>query len=162
MSLEKFIKSKAVTISTTGTVKEAANLMYTHHIGTVVVVDKTKSLKEIPVGIITDRDIALAYGKMPKLAPDYPIKNVMTRNVVLCGPDDGVYQTITKMRQNGVRRMPVVDKLDQLVGVITSDDLLMLIGEELNDLSQILASETNNEKNIKNPLTKGAQLRSIL
>ena len=92
MSLKKILKKDVITMPETGTVREAAKLMYKHHIGTVVVVDKQKPSKKIPIGIVTDRDIALAYGKSQKLASDYSVKKVMTPNIVICSPDEGIYQ----------------------------------------------------------------------
>jgi CBS domain-containing protein len=160
MTLRKIIKTKAITIPVTGTVKEAAKLMYKNHIGTVVVVDKSKKSKAIPIGIVTDRDIAIAYGKVPELASDYSIKKVMTSSVVMCSPEDGIYQTIVKMRQNGVRRMPVIDSNDELVGLIASDDILMLLGEELSDLSQIFSSEKMKESKTIEPQKRGTQLKA--
>ena len=64
------------------------------------------------------------------------------------------------MRKNGIRRIPVVDKKDHLVGIVASDDLLMLLGKELNDLSQIITTETGKEAQIKRPMKKGVQLRT--
>jgi CBS domain-containing protein len=167
MTIGKIIKNKVITIHSTGTVQQAANLMYENHVGTVVVVNKrtpSKNVfigKETTLGIVTDRDIALAYGKNETMASDYPVVKVMTKNVVMCSPNDGIYATISKMRQNGIRRMPVINSDDHLMGIIESDDLLLSLSEELGELSDIVSNENMNENKIKRPIMEGSQLRSI-
>lgn len=158
MALKDIIQKDVTAIKSTATLKDVAKLMYQNHIGAVVVVDKMNGVRKTPVGIITDRDIALSLGKNGKLDPNCSVKEVMTPNVVMCSPEDGIYETIHKMRTNGIRRIPVVNKKDQLVGIIASDDLIKLLGSEINDLSQIITLETEKESHVKKPVNKKKQL----
>jgi CBS domain-containing protein len=102
-------------------VSRAAELMKTGDVGSVPVVDdlNTKHL----AGILTDRDIVLqtiAGGKDPK---SVKVEDVMTRNPVTCHPEDDIQNAFDRMSQHQVRRIPVVDARDRLVGIIAQADL---------------------------------------
>ncbi|MBT3981678.1 MAG: CBS domain-containing protein [Bacteriovoracaceae bacterium] len=160
MTLKNVIRTDVEAIVTTGTVKEAAALMYQNHVGSVVVIAKLNGVRKTPVGIITDRDIALSLGKNKRFDSNFSVLDVMTPNVVVCTPEDSIHQTIQKMCQNGIRRIPVVNNRDDLVGIVTSDDLLKHVGEELKDLSRIISSEIGKENHMKQTFEKEVQLKS--
>ena len=112
-----------------------AGLMQEHNIGAVVILED-----ERPVGIVTDRDLALALGAK-KLPLETPVEKVMTRRV-LAIPEDTDILTATKyIRECGVRRLPVVDREDRVTGVVTLDDLLRLLSRELSNLTEGIKQE---------------------
>jgi len=112
-----------------------ARRMKEHNVGTVVVVDDDR-----PIGIVTDRDLALALGANGA-SPQTPVETVMSHRV-LAIPDDADILTATKyIREVGVRRLPVVDRNDHVVGMVTLDDLLGLLGRELHDLIEGIKHE---------------------
>jgi CBS domain-containing protein len=103
------------------TAQEAAKLMRQYHVGDLVVVDATSG-QRVPVGIVTDRDIvisAVATGLDPKV---FTLGDLLTREVVVGSADEGIFETIQKMRRHGVRRMPIVDAQGSLVGIISVDE----------------------------------------
>jgi len=136
MPLSDIIKENIVTVQSSATVKDAIALMRDEKVGAIVVVDKLNSDRGIPQGILTDRDIALFLGEEDSLGINSNICEVMTSHVILCTPEDGISETIEKMRINKVRRIPVVDDEDQLIGIVTSNDLFRLSGNEISSLSQ--------------------------
>jgi len=148
MALKDIIQTKVIAMGKDETIKQAAQLMYNEHVGAVVVVDKKNGVLGTPLGIVTDRDITMCLGKNGKLDTNRPINEIMSPNVIVCSTEDGVYETINKMKANGIRRIPVINKQDSVVGMLSSDDLIQLLGTELSELSQILTNETNREKNI--------------
>jgi CBS domain-containing protein len=158
MKIKDILKHKVVATTKDTYIKDAASLMYTNNVGAVVVTEKREGNKQVPVGILTDRDIALSISKNSNFDSHKKIETIMSKNVILCRPEDGVSNVIQKMRDNGIRRMPVVDNHDYLLGVISSDDLLLTIGEEIGELSEIITTEMNKEKKTKFSLNKERQL----
>lgn len=127
--------------------KDAAKLMRAYHVGSVVVIHEDDG-RRIPIGIITDRDILVEV-----LAREFPLSQVavgeiMGSELVTIDKDKDVFSTIKMMCEKGVRRLPVVDEWNGLVGIITLDDLLDFLFEEIRDLSKIFSQQKKwEEKN---------------
>lgn len=111
------------------TIRDAAERMRDERVGCVVVTRNRKV-----VGILTDRDVALALA-LGEAAPTDPVGKVMSRNVVTLWDDQGIFNATQYFRDYQVRRLPVVNRDDELVGMITLDDLVALFGRELLNLS---------------------------
>ncbi|HKP46754.1 MAG TPA: CBS domain-containing protein [Pyrinomonadaceae bacterium] len=105
----------------TDTVFEAAQLMKTEDVGPIPIVkDKDSNRLE---GIVTDRDLALkvvAEALDPKTTT---VQDVMTTSVISCRPDDNVNEVIALMEEHQIRRIPIVDSSDRLVGIIAQADI---------------------------------------
>lgn len=124
----------------TTTVQDAAQLMLKYNVGDVLLVDESGG-KRIPVGIITDRDIVVGVVAL-KLDPARTTAgDLMKREVVTVREDQGVFETIQHMRMNGIRRMPVVDRNGALVGILSIDDLIQLLAEEMSELAKLISKE---------------------
>jgi CBS domain-containing protein len=122
------------------TVVMVAQIMRERDIGSVPVVQDQTSRKLI--GIVTDRDLALnvvAAGRDPNLIP---VRDVMTKDVVTCREDDDVQTALNAMAKHQLRRIPVVDADDALVGIIAQADVATRInepektGEVVKEISQ--------------------------
>ena len=127
------------------TVVAAAQLMRHGHIGSLVVVEQTNGGRRIPVGIVTDRDIVvevIATGLDPAVIT---VGDIMEPELVVGRESDSVLETLEIMRFKGVRRLPTVDREGQLVGIVTVDDLLEILAEQLNELATIVAREQSHE-----------------
>ena len=107
-------------------VTRAAEVMRAEDVGAVPVVESEASKKLI--GIITDRDIALQI-VADKKDFNTPVEQVMTRNPVTCRPDDSVQNAMDRMSQHQVRRIPVVDGKDRVVGIISQGDLAIRVDQ---------------------------------
>jgi CBS domain-containing protein len=136
-----------VTVFTTRetTVAEAAKLMRQHHVGSLVVVDEVKGGKRVPVGIVTDRDAVvevMATGLDPKTIT---VGDIMAQELVTARESEGVLETMQIMRYKGVRRLPIVGKSGELIGIVAIDDLLEVLAEEFSELAKVLAREQARE-----------------
>jgi len=127
---------KLVTASPTETLSSVALRMREHHVGAVVIVKGQK-----PVGIVTDRDLAMALGAQG-VAPEALVEGVMTTPVRTLPDGAGIFAATQCMRDAGVRRLPIVDKEDQLVGIVSLDDLMGLLGRELYNLAEGIKHKT--------------------
>jgi CBS domain-containing protein len=125
-------------------VRGAAQLMREYHVGAIVIVDELNG-KRIPVGILTDRDIAVGIVAKALDADSLRVEEVMSGELVTVRETDGVSQTIETMRARGVRRMPVVDERGSLVGIVTGDDFVDLLAEELTALARMASREQRRE-----------------
>jgi len=111
----------------TDTVFDAAQLMKSEDVGPIPIVND-KQTKKL-AGIVTDRDLALkvvAEGLDPKQTK---IEEVMTTGVQTCNPDDDVSNVLKLMEHHHVRRIPIVDDQDRLVGIIAQADIATRIDE---------------------------------
>ncbi|GIK88524.1 MAG: hypothetical protein BroJett026_40050 [Betaproteobacteria bacterium] len=123
---------------------EAARLMREHHVGTLVVVEDAPKGR-VPVGMLTDRDIAvgiLAGGVDPR---SLRVGEVMTEKPVTIRESDDVLDALRMMRSRGVRRLPVTDEGGVLVGILSLDDLLEAVAEQLAELARAIAVERAHE-----------------
>jgi CBS domain-containing protein len=123
-------------------VQDAAKLMRQHHVGDLVIVDDQQKK---PVGIVTDRDLVISV-LATKLDPAvFTVGDLITRELVTAHEDQGIFETIQQMRTKGVRRMPIVDSHGTLVGIVSVDDLVRLLGAELSELGRLISREQARE-----------------
>jgi CBS domain-containing protein len=135
MKLSDMFTRKVVTAGPGETLASVARRMQEHNVGTVIIVEDQR-----PVGIVTDRDVALALG-MQGITPQDLVQKVMTRHVRTIADDAGIYTATKYMRDGEVRRLPVVDGAGRLVGIVSLDDLLRFLGRELYNLAEGIKHE---------------------
>lgn len=99
---------------------DAAMTMWRRDCGVVPVVD-TNTTK--PVGIITDRDICIAVSTRHQSPELVTVGEVMQKELFVCRPDEDVIDALDTMRQHQVRRLPVVDAKESLVGLLSLSDV---------------------------------------
>jgi CBS domain-containing protein len=104
----------------TDTLDCAAGSMWNHDIGSVPVVDSERRV----VGMITDRDVCMAAYTQGKPLSEIPVANVMSTRVLTVGPDDTLPTAERLMREGQVRRIPVVDREQRLIGIVSQNDFM--------------------------------------
>ena len=119
---------------------EAARLMREHHVGSLVVVVDRLS-ERVPVGILTDRDIVVAVVAKELDPRTLAVGDVMTGELLTIREKDGISDALRLMREKGVRRVPVITHSGALAGILTIDDLLELVAEELGDFVRAIGRE---------------------
>ena len=140
----EFCSRDVVIIGKTDSVFMASKLMREHHVGNVLVVDLING-KRIPVGILTDRDIVIRVLAQYDNFNDIRIEDIVDSKLITAYENDDLMVTIKLMRMNGVRRIPIVNRENELVGVLSVDDILDVITEQLMDIDQLIAKELKNE-----------------
>ncbi len=126
-------------------IETAVELMREHHVGDVVVVEPSNDGSR-PIGILTDRDIVVEL-----LAPHVELSKVcvrdaMSTDLLTAKETDTVSETVTRMRDRGVRRAPVVDEKGSLVGVLAVDDMVLEIAGQLASLAELLGEQSYTER----------------
>ena len=140
MDVNLICNHNVATIGQSQGVLDAAALMREEHVGDLIVVE-TRANAQVPVGILTDRDIVV--GVIAKrVAPDeVTVGDAMTRNVLTVREDASIEFALREMRRHGVRRAPVVRANGDLVGVIAVDDIIEHIAKQLSSLAELIRLE---------------------
>jgi CBS domain-containing protein len=128
---------------------EAAKLMREHHTGSVVVVEDAQRGAFKPVGMITDRDLVVEVLAEEVDVDSVSVKDVMSSDPVLARENDSLSDTLKRMRARGVRRVPVVNIEDQIVGVLSIDDVISLLASELEDIDSLILREQEQERELR-------------
>jgi CBS domain-containing protein len=137
-----FMTRNVVTIAESRTMKQASKLMYEDNIGSIVILKEgtgsnldddvsgsTSEKKEIPIGIVTERDIARTVGFAAKhsIFGDIPLSELMSKPLITIQPSASLKDAVVLMQQKDIRRLPIIDKDGQLVGIITQKDILRAV-----------------------------------
>lgn len=131
-----FMSREPVTCAEEFRLQQVAALMRARHVGSVVVVSGD-GLGRRPVGVITDRDIVVEVVATGLDAAAITAGDIVVRPAVTAHDTDSLPEAIQKMRSRGIRRLPVVDLHGDLVGVLSSDDVLQAISHELSTLVRV-------------------------
>lgn len=140
MKIGDFCTREVVIIDREATILEAAKLMRRHHVGDVVVVDVCGN-RNRPIGILTDRDIVVELLAEEVDFSRLCIGDVMSLDLHSVKEEDDLLDTIQFMRRRGVRRTPVVGAAGELIGIITLDDIIEVLSEQLTALTQLCSRE---------------------
>jgi CBS domain-containing protein len=119
-------------------VQVAAQRMHARKVGTLVVVDRD----QIPIGLITDRDLTvrvLAEGLDPIATR---VHDVMTRHVQAITEEHSLEATVEVMRDGPFRRVVVVNDAGALIGVVSIDDILEILAAEFSSIGELLHAES--------------------
>jgi CBS domain-containing protein len=133
-TIESFVRP-VVTAAPQNALGAVARLMEQHNVGAIVIVEGRR-----PVGILTDRDLALALGARG-MSVETPAVRLMSTPVTTVENREGVFDITQAVRDTRVRRLPVVDADGCLVGIVALDDLLRVLGREMANLLDGLMDE---------------------
>lgn len=128
-------KEDLVTATPDTPATEIAQMMDDHTVGSVIVVEDDE-----PVGIVTDRDLAMEILNEDR-DRELTASEFMSSDLVTADADDGVMELCRTMREHSVRRIPVVDD-GKIAGIVTLDDVMVLLEDEMKNLSEVIRSES--------------------
>ena len=124
------------------TAATAASRMAQHNVGTLLVVNDRRQ----PIGILTDRDLVtrvMAVGQNPN---ETLVGSIMTHHPLTVSEDTSIEQAVGMMRSGGFRRMPVVADCEQLVGIVSLDDVLHLLADEFAKVGGLLDTGSHSRR----------------
>ena len=117
MKISEVMTTDVETVGPEQTAREAASFMLRADAGSIPVIDGEKL-----VGMITDRDIAVR-GVAEGRGPDTPVSELMSDGIICARADEDVDSVVRRMSDEQVRRLPVLDAEDRLVGIVSLGDL---------------------------------------
>jgi CBS domain-containing protein len=138
MSVSRICVREVDTATFDESAEVAAKRMHERAVGTLVVVNDAAQ----PIGILTDRDLVTRVMARERIPAETPLREVMTAVPKTVTEDESIEDAPAEMRRGNFRRLPVVDSDSRLVGLVTLDDILMLLSEEFNDIGRLLERET--------------------
>ncbi len=141
------------TVGKNESLKTVAAQMAKANIGSLPVVDENQQV----IGMITDRDLSIAFSKIDKTANEIKVQEVMTKNVFTCKEEDDPVTALGIMRTKKVGRLPVVDTQNKLKGIITLDSILRK-AQHTSDEEEILFRGKENVLNTLNSIAERNEL----
>jgi CBS domain-containing protein len=120
-----------VTASTDESILDAAWRMAEFDVGDLVVVVEQPPGLPRPIGIVTDRDLVVQVLARQRVPRETTVGDIMRRSLVVARDDDDIEGVIEKMRERGIRRIPIVDATGGLQGMLTIDDVLGWMRDQL-------------------------------
>jgi CBS domain-containing protein len=124
---------------------EIARRMREQHVGCVVVVADGDA-GEVPLGILTDRDLVIEVIAQAIPLDSVTVGDIASSDLLVAREDDAIWDTLQRMRIRGVRRAPVVDAAGRLTGIVSADDLLPLVAAEIGALARLSAEQLEQER----------------
>jgi CBS domain-containing protein len=147
MRVGDICRRDVVTIGPNASLGDAARLMREMHVGMLVVVGlATDQGDRMVEGVLTDRDIVVTVIGRDAEPKDFKVMDVMTRNPHLAAQGQSVATVLQLMRSYGLRRVPVVGARSELVGVLSIDDALDVLAEQLTAISGAIRGELSQER----------------
>lgn len=137
MPLVDCIRTDVVTASPDERVVEIARMMDERNVGSVVI-----ERDGYPVGIVTDRDLALRVCARNVDPESTSVRDVMTCDPFVVDRNDSLRNVMECAREQGVRRFPVVDDDQRLVGIVTMDDVVRILANEMNCVTDIIRASS--------------------
>jgi CBS domain-containing protein len=146
MSVGSICGRKVVTVRRHDDLQFAGRLMREKHIGFLIVVEALPREVNAPVGVLTDRDIVVAVVAQDVNPRNLSVGDVMTPQPLVIEESLAVNAALAKMRERGVRRAPVVGADGGLVGVISLDDVLERLADQLSNVAGAIRNEQDIER----------------
>ena len=148
MNAGSVCKRGVVTVAPTDDLVAAAHLMREKHVGYLIVSESTVHNRRVMV-VLTDRDIVVAVLAQEVDARALKVGDVMTRDPLLIDEGQSIEAVLRHMREAGVRRDPVVDRSGALTGVLSIDDVLERIADQLIDIAFSIRNEQRMERVVR-------------
>lgn len=136
MAVKDIAREDVVRVAPDDSIGDVARTLEDEGVGSAVVVDDGT-----PVGIVTDRDLAIRVLATDHDRSDATAETIMTSDLITVEGDRGVLELIREMSNGGIRRMPVVED-GALIGIVTLDDLIVLLSMELQGIATVVRSES--------------------
>jgi len=148
MGVGSLCTHRVITVDRGIDVAAAAEVMRENHIGYLIVTD-ARSGGAAPVGVLTDRDIVVKVLAKDVNAHSLTVGDIMTPEPLIAADDDGLSETLHRMRGLGVRRVPVVGPRGQITGVLSLDDVIDHLVSQLGDVAGSIQNEQKFERALR-------------
>lgn len=137
VSVEQILQTEVVTVERDTPVATAVAQMESEDVGSIVVIDDDQR----PVGIVTDRKVALAIEDTPNVG-ERQVSDLIHGETITGTKDMTVFDAISQMSEASIRRFPIVDDDGKLEGIITLDDIIVLLATELDSAADIIQDQS--------------------
>lgn len=136
VTVEEIVQTDVVTAERDTPIATVVAKMAEKDVGCVVIVED-----DSPVGVITDRSIALALESTPDIT-EQEVGDHISGDLVTGTTDMSIFEVLQRLDDEDIRRLPIVDEDDSLEGIVTLDDILVLLGTELEHATSIIQAQS--------------------
>ena len=140
MPVSSICNHNVATIDPEADMTEAAKRMREIHVGDLVVT-QYQGGREVPIGVITDRDIVIEVIAKGVEPDQVKVGDAMSRDIVAVHDDNSIDFALKEMQRVGVRRLPVVDSGGKLIGVLAMDDVVDHLASQLTHIAGAIRTE---------------------
>ncbi|KTC90298.1 CBS domain-containing protein [Fluoribacter dumoffii] len=144
MRVGEYCNRDVVVINSNESVKKAAELMRSYHVGDLVLVEETDN-KKVPIGIVTDRDLVvevMAAGVTPE---SLLVRDILTEPFFSVFEKDSLFDALEVMHSKKIRRLPVIKEDNTLIGIITLDDFIEILTETMIQVVDVIKLQQKKE-----------------
>lgn len=135
LSISEVARGEVVTAERDESIESIVETMAEKNVGSVVIVED-----DSPVGIVTDREITLALQSTPDVI-EQTADDLVEEDLEVATTDMDAFEVLEAMREKSVRRIPVVDDDGELVGIVTLDDVMVFLAENMNAVSDTIREQ---------------------
>jgi CBS domain-containing protein len=135
VTVDDIAAEDVMTVERDTPVPTAVASMAENDVGSVVVVEDDE-----PIGMLTDRKVALALEDTPEVA-QRTVGDLVSEELVTADSSTTVFDVVKMMGENGIRRIPIVDEENTLQGIVTLDDVIVLLGTELGNVTETIQAQ---------------------
>jgi CBS domain-containing protein len=136
--VEELIVTDVVTAQRDTPIRTVVSSMAENNVGSVVVVDDDG---KTPIGLLTDRKVALALEGHPNIG-EQTVEKLLSGDVITGTTEMTVFDALEQVSQAKIRRLPIVDEEGILQGIVTLDDLLVFMGNQLSDALEVISAQS--------------------
>ena len=136
MSLQNYCQKPVIRVAPDTNITEACQLMEQNNVGCLIAERQGKLC-----GIVTDRDIALRVAGAKRDPDKTLVKDIMTPDPIRISVDKDLRQLTAMMHAYHVRRVPIVNGFDTTLGIVTLDDLIAQLGDEMSEIGKAISEE---------------------
>ncbi|MDF2691207.1 MAG: hrp1 3 [Gammaproteobacteria bacterium] len=143
MKISEICHTDVVCIDQNAMAEEAAKLMEKSRIGSLIAIEQSSRK---PIGIITDRDIVtkvVAAGNDPK---NTKVSEFMSSDLYTENQNTDIAEIINVMKEKGIRRVPIVDNENKLCGIVSLDDLCLMVDKEQDNIADIIRKQISKKQ----------------
>ena len=148
MSVGNYCERELALLTRDASLQDAAMMMRNHHVGEVIVVDKPDG-RNMPVGVVTDRDLVIEIMALDVDVEQINVGHIMSLELVTVPEEHSLSDTLDIMQQHGVRRLPVVDSNGMLSGLIDMEIILKVLCQDLGKMLALINTERTIEKSLR-------------
>lgn len=145
MKIGEYCNREVVVVEKDDSILEAARIMRKYHVGNVVVAVEENGMR-VPVGILTDRDIVIEVLAVEVDVHTVNSGDVMSSDLLTVNEGEYLLDCLKLMRGRGVRRVVVVNDGGGLAGILTLDDIVEIIAEQMTEISGLISREQSMER----------------
>ncbi|WP_298601257.1 CBS domain-containing protein [uncultured Limnohabitans sp.] len=156
MNLSELCQRDILTLSAEASVRKAAEMMRTHHVGALALTDPEDPT--CVVGVVTDRDLVINLLSQDRSPEEQNIGAFSTVHLIRVPGTATVHEAVQAMNQHGVRRLFITEPNGRLMGLLSIDDLLVTLADELSGLSQALRIGIDLESSRTSPMFNPTEL----